>query len=321
MMKSFRFSTADLPSRARAAAVRELHERGVIGLEPLPGRALHVEIGKWFLPGASVLSGTLAGLRQQALAPAVENNDDLFLGVNVAGYSSAAQRGRAITLGSGDATLLSTAEGAFSIERPAAVRFLGVRVPRRVIVPLLRRREALAMRLIPRTTEAIQLLTTYAGAIIRTGVPASPDAGPLIASHLHDLIALSLGATPDAAAEAKGGGVRAARLQAIKDDIAACFADASLSLASLSMRHGVSSRYVHRLFEGEGVSYTQFVLELRLALAYRRLRDSRWAGHSISAIAFDVGFGDLSYFNRTFRRRYVATPSDVRHLRDHFPTA
>ena len=32
----------------------------------------------------------------------------------------------------------------------------------------------------------------------------------------------------------------------------------------------------------------------------------------ISAVAFDAGFGDLSYFNRTFRRRYDAAPSDVR---------
>ena len=28
--------------------------------------------------------------------------------------------------------------------------------------------------------------------------------------------------------------------------------------------------------------------------------------------AFEVGFADLSYFNRTFRRRYNATPSDIR---------
>ena len=30
------------------------------------------------------------------------------------------------------------------------------------------------------------------------------------------------------------------------------------------------------------------------------------------AVASDVGFGDLSYFNRTFRRRYAATPSDIK---------
>jgi AraC-like DNA-binding protein len=29
-------------------------------------------------------------------------------------------------------------------------------------------------------------------------------------------------------------------------------------------------------------------------------------------VAFDVGFGDLSYFNRTFRRRYAATPMEIR---------
>jgi AraC-like DNA-binding protein len=28
--------------------------------------------------------------------------------------------------------------------------------------------------------------------------------------------------------------------------------------------------------------------------------------------AFEVGFGNLSYFNRSFRRRYGVTPSDMR---------
>jgi AraC-like DNA-binding protein len=42
------------------------------------------------------------------------------------------------------------------------------------------------------------------------------------------------------------------------------------------------------------------------------LTDSRFASRSISALAFDTGFGDLSYFNREFRRRYHATPSEVR---------
>jgi AraC-like DNA-binding protein len=32
----------------------------------------------------------------------------------------------------------------------------------------------------------------------------------------------------------------------------------------------------------------------------------------ISTIAFEAGFGDLSYFNLAFRRRYRQTPSDIR---------
>jgi AraC-like DNA-binding protein len=42
------------------------------------------------------------------------------------------------------------------------------------------------------------------------------------------------------------------------------------------------------------------------------MTDPRYADHRVSAIAFAAGFGDLSYFNRTFRRRFGATPSDLR---------
>jgi AraC-like DNA-binding protein len=40
--------------------------------------------------------------------------------------------------------------------------------------------------------------------------------------------------------------------------------------------------------------------------------DPRHAGSTISAIALAAGFGDLSHFNRNFRRRYGASPSELR---------
>ena len=42
------------------------------------------------------------------------------------------------------------------------------------------------------------------------------------------------------------------------------------------------------------------------------LTDPRRASEKISTIAFDAGFGDVSYFNRVFRQRYGDTPSGVR---------
>ena len=66
------------------------------------------------------------------------------------------------------------------------------------------------------------------------------------------------------------------------------------------------------LFAGQQTTFSDFVLDRRLALARRRLRDPARAGLTISAIAYECGFGDLSYFNRSFRRAYGATPSDVR---------
>ena len=61
-----------------------------------------------------------------------------------------------------------------------------------------------------------------------------------------------------------------------------------------------------------GTTFTDFVLCGRLARAHRMLVDPRYADHSISAVAYEAGFSDLSYFNRTFRRRYGATPSGIR---------
>jgi AraC-like DNA-binding protein len=170
----------------------------------------------------------------------------------------------------------------------------------------------MAMQLIPGATAPLRLLASYVGAIRGGPLPPSPELSGLVVAHIHDLIALSLGATRDAAAAAQAHGIRAARLQAIKGDIAANLGDSDLRLNAIAARQRVTPRYVHKLFEIEGTTFSGFVLGQRLAQAHRLLTDPRLAKRPVSSIAFDVGFGDLSYFNRSFRRRYGTTPSEVR---------
>jgi len=85
-----------------------------------------------------------------------------------------------------------------------------------------------------------------------------------------------------------------------------------LSIASIATRHRLPVRTVQRLFEADGTSFSEFLLRERLALAHRLLANPRSARLKISAIALDAGFGNLSYFNASFRRRYGALPSEVR---------
>jgi AraC-like DNA-binding protein len=54
------------------------------------------------------------------------------------------------------------------------------------------------------------------------------------------------------------------------------------------------------------------VLGQRLIRVHRMLSDPRYAHRAIGEIALAVGFGDLSTFNRDFRRRFGMTPSGVR---------
>jgi AraC-like DNA-binding protein len=67
-------------------------------------------------------------------------------------------------------------------------------------------------------------------------------------------------------------------------------------------------RYLHMLFAEDDTTFGRHLLDHRLDLAHTRLRDPRWSTRTISAIAHDSGFGDLSYFTRTFRRRFAITP-------------
>jgi AraC-like DNA-binding protein len=206
--------------------------------------------------------------------------------------------------------LLSGADGRFSVVRPTPVRFIGLRVSKRLLAPVVRGLDDRTMRVIPAGTEPLRLLTGYVHIIADRPGAISAEMAGAVAAHLHDLIGLTLGGTRDAAAAATS--LRVARLQAIKSDIVGRLGNGDLTVAAVAARHRVTPRYVHKLFESDGTTFTRFVLAKRLDYAYRLLRNPRHSARSISAIAYDIGFGDLSYFNRTFRRRYGATPSDIR---------
>jgi AraC-like DNA-binding protein len=111
---------------------------------------------------------------------------------------------------------------------------------------------------------------------------------------------------------ARSGGLRAARLAAIKADIASHLAEHDLCVTAVAARHGISPRYVQMLFKAEATTFSRFVLARRLACAHRLLTLPDCAAWTIAGIALETGFGDLSTFNHAFRRAYGASPSDVR---------
>jgi AraC-like DNA-binding protein len=184
------------------------------------------------------------------------------------------------------------------------------------LAPLVVDLDAAVMRLIPRHTPALGLLAAYVSSIVEDPTVVAPELRRLAVTHVYDLAAMIVGATRDAAEIGEGRGVRAARLGAIKADIRSNLVDCELRLTGVAVRLGVTPRYIDKLFESEGTTYTEFVLGERLAHAHRTLTEPRFAGKTISSVAYDAGFGDLSYFNRVFRRRYGATPSEVRAAAD-----
>jgi AraC-like DNA-binding protein len=189
--------------------------------------------------------------------------------------------------------------------------FFSLVLPRAALAPLVTNLDDAVLRLIPASTGALKLLANYVGMLADDEALATPDLRRLVVTQIYDLVALAIGATRDAAAIAEGRGVRAARSRAIKADIADRLAHDDLTVAAVASRQRISESYVRKLFESEGSSFSKWVLGERLISAHRMLTDHRFAGRSITSVAFDAGFGDISYFNRSFRRRFGATLSEI----------
>ena len=129
------------------------------------------------------------------------------------------------------------------------------------------------------------------------------------ATHVHDLVALAVGAARDAAHVASGRGARAARFAAIRADILQNLTQVRLSPKIIAKRQGVTERYIHMLFEE---TFGAFVASARLDRARDLLLNPATAAIRISDIAQRVGYGEITTFNRAFRRRFGDTPSGLR---------
>jgi AraC-like DNA-binding protein len=196
-------------------------------------------------------------------------------------------------------------------EREAHARSIELRIPSHAVVPTARELDPIMASAIS-APEPLAMLRRYVDGLLDSFGLERPETLNLAVAHVHEIVSYILGAARDGAAAEKARGPAAARLRAIKADIVENLCSRELTIVTVAERHRVTPRYVRKLFEGEGVTFSEFVLAQRLARARRMLADPRHDAETISAIAFACGFGDLSYFNRVFRRQYAATPTAVR---------
>ena len=303
-----------LQVRAQAGAVESLHDRGMtwVSFKPIQDRACGIDFALRKFPNLGLLSGSVQGIRHEhARRDSGDGDDDFSFHINVSGLSLVTGQRGETTLQDGDAMLLSYSVSR-TISRPNLVDHRVIRVPRAALSPLVRNIDNAVLCKIPQGTGMLELLKAYVDAVFTDPALAVPHMRQLVVMQLCDLVAVTLGATRDAVAMAEERGIRAARLRAIKNDIDAHLTSQNLSPGVVAKRHQISESYIRKLFESEGTSFSEFVLGSRLARAHRMLKNPILASRSIVSIAFDAGFGDLSYFNRAFKRRYGATPSEVR---------
>ncbi|MFN3987708.1 MAG: helix-turn-helix transcriptional regulator [Rhodocyclaceae bacterium] len=245
-----------------------------------------------------------------------ENGFDVLGIAEGPGVEVALKGGARFTYGQGDAFLWRGDQVGSSRYRGASTPLLNVAIRRDLLHAALADPQRIAGRRLPASAE-LQLLAGYLKHFMACCDRLSPEATALAERHIQDLLYLALGANRDTAHAAQSGGLRAARMQTIMQDIETHLLDPALCVSWIIGRHRISERYLRALFATQATTFTDYVTNRRLLHAFRHLTDPGQWHRPVSDIAYASGFGDLSWFNRSFRRRFGMTPSEAREQARH----
>jgi AraC-like DNA-binding protein len=133
----------------------------------------------------------------------------------------------------------------------------------------------------------------------------NPGEGKPVADGLINMLAAT-GAGAFGAREQELAG-RTSTLQRVKLFVLDNLSDDSLSARSIAAANGLTSRYINRLFEPEGVSLMRWVWQQRLEGAHAVLAN-KGEPHAIGNVAYAYGFKNASHFSHAFRRQFGYAP-------------
>lgn len=310
-LQVLRFSTDNFPQHERITAYREIYGGMIVthDIEPIGDEPFRFEATLCKLPDLGMASSVISPSRRSRRRRGIDG-DDVLLGFSLGGDCVVRQNGREASIRNGEAVLTRSADPV-AIVIPSPSPALTLRIPDSILRARTGDLDAWVTRPISVSAES-RLLTGYIAALWASDALLNPTLGAIAGAHIHDLVSLMLGANAESREMAQRGGLRAARLAAVLRAIECRSGEIGLNAAVIAAELGVTPRYVHLVLEETGSSFTRHLLERRLQKAAALLRNSRWRQRRVADVALEAGFNDLSYFNRSFRRRYSATPLEIR---------
>ena len=281
-----------------------------VDFEPLPGPAFRASV-KPILPELRIVRAALSpGLLFRDEDLLRDEDDRIGFVVAQSGKLTARHLGREVQLAPGDATMMLMSATGGVCWRESSVLFDMLISPAEWEARSARPEHWLMQRLWGRS-EAMQLLRGYLRSLERRGLAAFGNDPTIVRRHIIDLIVLAATAR-NPIGESSVSAIVAMRLAVALNYITSHFSDPELSLTKAARSLCISPRYLQRLLESSGKSFTAHVTELRLKQAFMLLSAQGRSKVRISDIALQSGFSDISYFNRVFRSRFGETPSGAR---------
>jgi AraC-like DNA-binding protein len=274
---------------------------------PFSMRYEYLKIGDVALAGCE---GTIHRIRRTAQQAAADACDNFYVSINGTRPWALQIRGRSQVYAPGSLAFLCS-DGPTQGEHAGGAAWQGLVLSRSRVNELVRDPDDLVGRTFDPDSEASRYLKRYVEMLLASGT-LGPELSAHVETTLLDLVAILLNGRRDTVDLTHFRGLKAARLQAILTEIKQGFARPDFSPRLVAAKLGLSVNYIQKVLRETGMTFTDRVLELRLQKGRVMLAEPGNDRLKVSDIALACGFNEVSYFNRCFRRRFGAAPTELR---------
>jgi AraC-like DNA-binding protein len=262
-----------------------------------------------------IVVGTVAGppkvcTRDNA---AVHRDSCDFFQVDImsSGEKTSTQRGRSIAVSAGEALVFHNRRSSVTVS-PSSTEVHTIKVPDAAVRGRLGETARYAGIKLEGHVPELRILTSYLKSLDFAGDLSDFSVREMVGGHIVDLVVSALVRVDGKANAGEIHSRKAARLAATKRLVENGFREPTFDTKHAAQKLGICERYIQKLFEETGVTFSDFVIERRLRDAREKLLDRQFDGMKIQDVAWSAGFSDISHFNRLFRRRFGERPSALR---------
>ncbi|MBV7698158.1 helix-turn-helix domain-containing protein [Streptomyces sp. TRM70350] len=208
----------------------------------------------------------------------------------------------------GDMVIL-TSYGPYASVYTEPVEIVSVVLPRPALLVPNSDLHGLTGGIIPGDEGLGRLLSPFLSRLADTAAVNTPEVGEQLARNVTDLLA-TLCAERLGHDRIDAETAQRALLLRIRFFINRNLAHPGLSPESIARAHGISTRYLHKLFQGEGMTVSRWILRRRLEESRRELDRRGPRIPTVSSVARRWGFTHLAHFSRAFRAAYGMSPRE-----------
>ncbi|MFF8594211.1 helix-turn-helix domain-containing protein [Streptomyces sp. NPDC015220] len=239
--------------------------------------------------------------------------DFVAVSVQMRGTATLVQDGRRACAGEKDIVVYDTTRP-YSLTYPERFAARVVHLPRRALGLSDEQLHRITGTAIGTTEGVGSVLMPFLASLVASAHTCSPAVAGKLAANVVDFFA-TLVAERTRPGAVGADSARSRLVLRVRDHIDRNLGDPALSPAAVATAHHISVRYLHRLFEDEGVTVGRLIQRRRLEESARELTRGGRTAPAVSAVAQRWGFVNPAHFSRVFRTFYGHSPLEWRNLR------